>query len=179
MKHTKALAILALAAAASGCSQPEEAVRAFEVPNSLCGTPVSADLLSPLLPADGEKLEVKRRTPGMDGAMSCHAVVDGTIALSFFWEWEEIDTNPGRVARENPYVKLDTYESKDGTYVYSEKGGASRVTCEPVKTYRKGEKELYARIMVSDSGRPDAPSAEKLLKNYAKALEKLSECVQK
>ncbi|WP_432126639.1 hypothetical protein [Streptomyces sp. bgisy082] len=178
MKHTKALAILALAAAASGCSQPEEAVRAFEVPNSLCGTPVSPDLLSPLLPADGEKLEVKRRTPGMDGAMSCHAVVDGTIALSFFWEWR-IETDLAKVARSNPYVNLGTHEGKDGTYVYADKGGVSHVTCEPVQASLKEGGKMYARIIVSDKGRPDSAATEKLIRSYAKALEKLPECVQK
>ncbi|WP_432087519.1 MULTISPECIES: hypothetical protein [unclassified Streptomyces] len=179
MKYARTLALLALVVTASGCSQPEEAVRAFEVPNSLCGTPVSADLLSPLLPAGGEKLEVKRRDSPVGDSLSCSVVVDDTLVLSSSWGWEKIDTNPGREARSNPYVRRDKYESKDGTYVYAERGGVSRVACEPVKAHRKGEMELYTQILVSEQGRPDAPAVEKLLKNYAKALEKLSQCVQK
>ncbi|KOX26004.1 MULTISPECIES: hypothetical protein [unclassified Streptomyces] len=180
MKHAKALAVLALALAVSGCSQPEEeAVRAFEVPDSLCGTPVAPDLLSPLLPAGGEKIEVRQRDAAVRDALGCSVVVDNTVVLSSSWGWEEIETNPGREARENPYVRRDKYESKDGTYVYAERGGVGKVTCEPVKQHRKGEMELYLGIIVSDPGRPDAAAVEKLLKAYAKALEKLPQCVQK
>ncbi|MGY3339109.1 hypothetical protein ACVW0K_005208 [Streptomyces filamentosus] len=181
MKHAKArtLTALALALLVSGCSgTKEEEKRAFQVPDSLCGTPVSAALLSPLLPAGGDKLEVKRRHPGMKGALSCDVVVDGTTDLGVNWEWRETGTKPGRIARENPYVKHDTYESEDGRYVYADRGGVIRVVCEPVVEHRKGEAELFARVMVSNEGRSDAQAVKNLLVGYAEALSASAECVQ-
>ncbi|MFD8012911.1 hypothetical protein [Streptomyces sp. NPDC058955] len=179
MKYAKAVATLALVLLASGCSEAKEERRAFEVPDTLCGTPVPAELLSPLLPAGGDTLEVKRRHPSLKGALSCDVVVDGTAALGVDWEWREIGSNPGRVARENPYVKHDTHESEDGRYVYSDTGGVSRVDCEPVVEHRKGTSELFAAVSVSNDGRPDATAVKNLLVAYAKAVSASSECEQK
>ncbi|MFD4371634.1 hypothetical protein [Streptomyces sp. NPDC058486] len=179
MKYAKAAATLALVLLASGCSQAKEEKRAFEVPDSLCGTQVPAELLSPLLPAGGDKLEVKRRYPDMKGALSCDVVVDGTTDLGVDWEWREIGTSPGKIARENPYVKHDTYESEDGRYVYADRGGVIRVACEPVVKHRKGTAELFAKVMVSNEGRSDAAAVKNLLLGYAKALSASSECEQR
>ncbi|MFJ8133601.1 hypothetical protein [Streptomyces hydrogenans] len=179
MKYAKTVAAVVLALLASGCAQPKEEKRAFQVPDSLCGTPVAPELLSPLLPAGGDKLEVKRRHPGMKGALSCDIVVDGTTDLGVDWEWREIGTSPGRIARENPYVKHDTYASEDGRSVHAERGGVIRVDCEPVAEHRKGEMELFASVMVSNEGRSDADAVKNLLTAYAKALSTSSECERK
>ncbi|MFE5791296.1 hypothetical protein ACFQ8C_01840 [Streptomyces sp. NPDC056503] len=179
MKYAKTVAALALVLLASGCSQAKEEKRAFEVPDSLCGTPVPAELLSPLLPASGDKLEVKRRHPDMKGALSCDIVVDGTTDLGVDWEWRKIGPDPGRIARENPYVKRDTYESEDGRYVYADRGGVIRVTCEPVVEHRKGTSELFASVLVSNEGRSDSEAVKNLLEGYAKALSASPECEQK
>ncbi|GGR45919.1 hypothetical protein GCM10010497_56640 [Streptomyces cinereoruber] len=178
MKRPRALTILALMITVSGCSQSEEPERAFKVPDSLCGTPVPPDLLSPLLPAGGEKLEMKAAPRAAASASSCHLTVDGSAVLSSFWEWR-IETDLAKVARSNPYVNLGTHKGKDGTYVYADKGGVSHVTCEPVQVSLKEGGKMYARIIVSDKGRPDAAASENLIRSYAKALEKLPECVQK
>lgn len=176
MKYPKTLVVLALAIAASGCSQPREG-RAFEVPDSLCGTHVSPDLLSPVLPESGKSIEVRRSTPDMKGALSCKVVVDGTIALTAGWSWMAKGKTPRSVAYDNPYLKIAEYEGGDGAYVYSSTGGVSRVTCEPVVAHRKGAYELFAQIFVSD-GEKAAPAMEKLLQAYAKGLATSPECVQ-
>ncbi|MDX2294945.1 MULTISPECIES: hypothetical protein [Streptomyces] len=115
----------------------------------------------------------------MKGALSCDIAVDGTMDLGVDWEWRQTGSTPGRVARENPYVKHDTDESGDGRYVYSDTGGVIRVECEPVVKHRKETAELFAAVSVSNEGRPDAPAVKNLLLAYAKALSASSECVRK
>lgn len=176
MKYTKPLFILALAVAASGCSQPKEE-RAFEVPDSLCGTKVSPELLSPVLPGSGKDIEVERSTPGMKGALSCKVVVDGTTVLTAGWSWMEKGKTPRSVAYDNPYLKIAEHEGGDGKYVYSSTGGVSRVTCDPIVAHRKGAYELFAKIFVSE-GERSAPAMEKLITAYAETLSTSSECEQ-
>ncbi|MEU3609404.1 hypothetical protein AB0E83_28745 [Streptomyces sp. NPDC035033] len=178
MKHAKArtVAALALVLLASGCSQPKEEKRAFEVPDSLCGTPVPAELLSPVLPASGTKIEEERK-PGK-GYFSCRVVVDGTTVLTADWNWTEKGRTPRSVAYDNPYLDIAEHEGGGGKYVYSSTGGVSRVTCDPVVAHRKGKYELFARVFVSD-GEKSAPAMEKLITTYAEALSASSECEQK
>ncbi|GHA99257.1 hypothetical protein ACIQRS_00080 [Streptomyces termitum] len=179
MKHAKSLAPLALALLLAGCSQPPEEKRAFEVPGVLCGTEVSPALLSPLLPAGGEEIEVKRSDLIGGGMMTCKVSVDGATALSLGWNWGELGEPLRRAANDNPYLKLAKQETPDGRVVYGEESGATRVTCEPVVAHRKGNAELIATLKVFE-GRPDADAVKNLLVAYAKELEVSSEeCVRK
>ncbi|GHG36322.1 hypothetical protein [Streptomyces hydrogenans] len=176
MKYTKAVAALALVLLASGCSQPAEEKRAFQVPSALCGTPVPVELLSPALPASGERIEEERKDG--DGYFTCKVAVDGKSALTARWEWMKAGKTARSVAYDNPYRDLADVESEDKRYVYSGVGGVSRVTCEPVVAHRKGQAELFATIALSDREAP-APEMKKLLLAYAEALSDSSECVQK
>ncbi|MFJ6405009.1 hypothetical protein ACIQK9_05720 [Streptomyces hydrogenans] len=176
MKYAKATAALALVLLASGCSQPKEEKRAFQVPAALCGTPVSAELLSPALPAGGERIEEERKDG--NGYFTCKVSVDGKTALTASWEWMEAGKTARSVAYDNPYRDLADVESEDKRYVYSDTGGVSRVTCEPVVAHRKGQAELFATIALSEHEAP-APEMKKLLLGYAEALSDSSECVQK
>ncbi|MGW1013867.1 hypothetical protein ACWD4X_27980 [Streptomyces termitum] len=179
MKHAKSIAPLALALLLAGCSQPPEEKRAFEVPGVLCGTKVSPALLSPLLPAGGEKLEAERSAPVGGGMMTCEVAVDGTTALSLGWDWRKTGTSPGKVANDNPYLKLAEQKTPDGRVVYGEQSGAARVACEPAAAHRRGAYELFATLKVFE-GRPDADAVKNLLVAYAKELEVSSEeCVRK
>lgn len=178
MKYAKTLAALALVLLVSGCSQPKEEKRAFDVPDSLCGTPVSAELLSPVLPAGGKKIAEERK-PG-HGYLDCTVSVDGTNVFTAGWSWWKKGTRTANVAASQWGVKLDEHVSDDGTYTYADKGGVSRVTCpEPSVPARKTEGELFAQIFVSNNGQPDEAAMKKLIQAYAKALSASPECVQK
>ncbi|WP_031014171.1 hypothetical protein [Streptomyces sp. NRRL F-5727] len=178
MKHAKAVVAVALALLVSGCTQPEEEKRAFEVPDSLCGTPIPAELLSPVLPASGEKITEEQKVG--NGYFRCTVSVNGNSALSARWEWWDKGTRVTRVAGSQWGVRLDEHVSDDGTYTYADKGGVSRVTCpEPSVPRRKTENDLFAQIYISDYGRPDEAAMEKLIQAYAKALSASPECVQK
>ncbi|WLW53906.1 hypothetical protein [Streptomyces sp. YU58] len=65
----------ALALVAVGCGGSE----GYAVPDRVCGVPVDADTLSPLLP-DGEKLTENHRDKG-PGSESCRVTVDDTLVL--------------------------------------------------------------------------------------------------
>ncbi|MFB7577957.1 hypothetical protein [Streptomyces hydrogenans] len=180
MKHAKAriVAALAFALLASGCSQAKEEKRAFEVPDALCGTPVPAELLSPVLPAGGTRIEEEREDK--HGAQYCTVSVDGTSVLHAEWSWWGEGKRTTQVASSQLGVKLDEHVSDDGTYTYADKGGVSRVTCpEPSVPTRKGEMELYAQIYIAHNGRPDEAAMEKLIQAYAKGVSASPECVQK
>ncbi|GGY35926.1 hypothetical protein [Streptomyces omiyaensis] len=177
MKHAKAVAALALVLLVSGCSQAKEEKRAFQVPDSLCGTPVSADLLSPALPAGGEKVGEERKELG--GYFRCTVSVDGERALTAVWEWLEAGKTARSVAYNAPYRDLADVESSDKRYVYSDTGGVSRVTCEPAAAHRKGEAELFVTIALSEGRTAPAPEVKQLLLAYAEALSASSECVRK
>ncbi|WP_282694098.1 hypothetical protein [Streptomyces sp. CC208A] len=178
MKYAKATATLALVLLVSGCSQAKEEKRAFDIPDSLCGTPVSAELLSPVLPASGEKIAEERK-PG-HGYLDCTVSVDGTSVLTAGWSWWKKGTRTVNVAGSQWGVKLDEHVSEDGTYTYADKGGVSRVTCpDPSVPIRKTEGELFAQIFISNNGRPDEAVMEKLIRAYAKGVSESPECVQK
>ncbi|MEW5624982.1 hypothetical protein AB1388_00145 [Streptomyces hydrogenans] len=178
MTYARAVAALTLVLLASGCSEPEEEKRAFEVPTSLCGTPVPAELLSSLLPAGGEKIEEEEKNG--NGYFSCKVSVDGTDVLHASWSWWGEGTGATKVAGSMQGVDLDEHVSEDRTYTYADKGGVSRVTCpEPSVPTRKTEMELFAQIFVSGDGQPDEAAMEKLIQAYAKALSASPECVQK
>ncbi|MER6478863.1 hypothetical protein [Streptomyces filamentosus] len=178
MKHAKATATLMLVLFASGCSQAKEEKRAFEVPDSLCGTPVPAELLSPVLPASGEKITEEEKVG--NGYFRCTVSVDGTSVLNAKWTWWGKGTSTVNVAGSQWGVELDEHVSKDRTYTYADKGGVSRVTCpEPSVPTRKTEMELFAQIFLSNNGRPDEATMEKLIQAYAKSVSASPECVQK
>ncbi|MFE5791295.1 hypothetical protein ACFQ8C_01835 [Streptomyces sp. NPDC056503] len=146
------------------------------MPDSLCGTPVPAELLSPALPAGGEKLTEERKDG--NGYFRCTLSVDGTSVLDAKWDWTEAGRTARSVAYDNPYRDLADVESQDKRYVYSDTGGVSRVTCEPVVAHRKGQAELFATVALSDRQAP-APEVKKLLLAYAEALSASAECVRK
>ncbi|MEU2544879.1 hypothetical protein ABZ618_05465 [Streptomyces roseolus] len=180
MKHPKAqvVTVLALVLLASGCSQPTEQKRAFEVPDSLCDTPIPAELLSPVLPASGKKITEEQK-PG-NGYFRCTVSVDDNSVLNASWAWWEKGTKATKVAATQWGVKLDEHVSEDGTYTYSDKGGVGHVTCpEPSVPTRKTEGDLFAEIFISDDGQPDEEAMKNLIQAYAKAVSASSECVQK
>jgi hypothetical protein len=65
----------ALSVATVGCGGPGD----YTVPDRVCGVPVDADALSPLLP-DGEKLAESRTDKGR-GSVSCRVSVDDSLVL--------------------------------------------------------------------------------------------------
>ncbi|MFF7811345.1 hypothetical protein ACFZCF_05425 [Streptomyces sp. NPDC007945] len=180
MKHAKEriVAAVALVLLASGCSPAKEEKRAFEVPDSLCGTPVPAELLSLVLPAGGARVAAEREDK--HGAQYCTVSVDGTSALHAEWSWWGKGKRTTQVAASMRGVKLDEHVSEDGTYTYAAEGGVSRVTCsEPRIPTRKDEMELYAQIYIANDARPDEAAMEKLIQAYAKSVSASPECVRK
>ncbi|MFI9170380.1 hypothetical protein [Streptomyces lincolnensis] len=78
-RGTRALAAAvvagSLALAAAGCGESGD----YAVPDRVCGVPVDAGTLSPLLP-DGEKLTESRRDKGPE-SKSCRVTVDDTLVV--------------------------------------------------------------------------------------------------
>lgn len=178
MTYRKAMAALALALLVSGCAQAKEEERTFKVPDSLCGTPVPAELLSPVLPTGGETITEEKKIG--NGYFSCTVSVDGTGVLHVSWSWWGGGTSTTKVTSSQRGVRLDEHVSKDGTYTFADKGGASRVTCpDPRAPGRKGDTQLFAQIFLLAGGRPDEATMEGLIQVYAKGLSASSGCMQK
>ncbi|MFJ3929382.1 MULTISPECIES: hypothetical protein [unclassified Streptomyces] len=154
-------------------SEPEEK-RSFAVPSNLCGTGVPASVLDPVLPRSGETLTMRDRSKGV-GNTYCRVIVDDHLALSVFSEWKD-DPSVRRVALSNPYVDLATYESDDGTYMWSELGGAQRIPCPVAAEDHPDRNQLFVRVMIYNENVKDADTAKDLLLAYGTAVAASPEC---
>ncbi|MGW7357435.1 hypothetical protein ACWGI0_12580 [Streptomyces sp. NPDC054802] len=164
----------ALALALTACSQPEEK-RSFTVPPDLCGTPVPAAALDAILPKSGKTLETKARSREV-GYTHCQVNVDGFTVIAAFSEWKD-EPSVSKVARSNPFIDLDDHTSEDGTYMWSEQGGARRIPC-PVaaKAKQTDLNQLFIRILIHDEKLADADAAKDLLLAYSKSVADSKAC---
>ncbi|MFF8833534.1 hypothetical protein [Streptomyces sp. NPDC015131] len=167
-----AVVIAFLALAVPGCAGGSEK-RAFQVPPDLCGIPVAPSALEPVLPGSGSTLEATSRSRAV-GSTNCTVTVDKQSVLAAISEWQW-DASVREVAGSNPYLKLDQHISADGTYAYSEQGGASLVSC-PVAAKEHPGAQLYVRILIYEAGTHDEAGAKRLLQTYATAVAGSPQC---
>ncbi|GAA2517093.1 hypothetical protein [Streptomyces gobitricini] len=171
------VAVLAVAAhlalALTACSQPE-AKRSFAVPSDLCGTPVPAAAVDPVLPRSGKTLKTLARSREV-GRMHCRVVVDGTTVFSAISEWWA-DPSVRMVAYSNPYIDLGEHTSADGTYMWSGKGGVRRVPCPVAAKDHPDLNQLFVRLLIYSEEFSNADAAEDLLLAYAKAVADSADC---
>ncbi|MEV4684797.1 hypothetical protein [Streptomyces kurssanovii] len=163
----------ALALALTACSQPEEK-RSFAVPSDLCGTPVPTAVLDAILPKSGKTLEAKARSREV-GATHCRVNVDGATVIAAFSEWTD-EPSVSKVARSNPYLDLDDHTSEDGTYMWSERGGARRIPCPVAAKDHPDLNQLFVRILIHDEKLADADAAKDLLLAYSKSVADSKAC---
>ncbi|MFC8918968.1 hypothetical protein ACFT5C_24710 [Streptomyces sp. NPDC057116] len=100
--------------------------------------------------------------------------MDKQVVMGAFSEWHW-DKTVREVARSNPYVPIDRHVSTDGTYAYSDRGGASLVSC-PVAAKEHPGAQLFVRILLYEGGTSDAAASNKLLQAYAKSVADSPEC---
>ncbi|WP_432067270.1 hypothetical protein [Streptomyces sp. C10-9-1] len=176
MKLLSAWALaLTLALLLTSCASGPEERRSFTVPSDLCGTPVPPSVLDPVLPKGGRALTMDAFSTEV-GRTHCEVFVDGDdLALSVFSEWKD-DPSVRRVALSNPYVDLATYESDDGTYMWSELGGAQRIPCPVAAKDHPDLNQLFVRVMIFDRSFEDAAAAKDLLLAYGTAVAASPEC---
>ncbi|MFF7205928.1 hypothetical protein [Streptomyces sp. NPDC008141] len=121
-----ALAFFTLASGITACSTASNGeTKEYKVPSSLCGTPVSGELLSPFLPPGGS---VSSKTDGAAaaGIKRCEITVDEKPALTATTEWREKGERPSDVALDHQRVDMTDHEST-GTYLFSGTGAVGRV----------------------------------------------------
>ncbi|MET9670742.1 hypothetical protein ABZY19_36225 [Streptomyces sp. NPDC006475] len=121
-----ALALITLAGGVTACSTASSGEsKEYKVPSTLCGTPVSGELLSPFLPSGGSVSSKTEGTAGT-GIKRCEITVDEKPALTAATEWREKGERPSDVALDHKRVDMTDYEST-GTYLFSGTGAVGRV----------------------------------------------------
>lgn len=170
-----AIAVVSVGIFVSACTTGGES-RGFDVPKALCGTPVSPELLDPVLPKTGEKV-TEQLSDDIEGIRRCRLSVDGKVALSASTEWWGEGTRVTKVASSQAGVLLDEHVSKDGHYTYAEKGGVARVTCpDPAVPSRREDGELFATVFITDEGTPNESAMKDLVVAFADAAGKSEGC---
>ncbi|MFF4093053.1 hypothetical protein ACFYYY_04180 [Streptomyces sp. NPDC001834] len=150
----------------------DEAEREYRVPNALCGTSVSTELLSPFLPP-GKKVSEKSLTPA-DGIARCQVLVDGEIALVVSREWWSDKPNLTEIAQGQAYVELENF-SDDGRYIHSERGAVGKADCaRPVKPGN----ELFTVVQVPEPGRANADAVKALITGYTESMSSSDQCTR-
>ncbi|GAA2405828.1 hypothetical protein GCM10010420_37170 [Streptomyces glaucosporus] len=159
---------LLLGLGATACSTQE---RNYTIPEALCGTAISPDLLEPLLPP-GDKLSTTL-SDRVEGMKRCLVNVDGKQVLAVGTEWWEKGTSLRVAALTIANVDSDDKETEDGRYLYSENGAIGKVTCPKP---RKPDDDLLVTARVHEPGTPDEAAMKKLIAAYAEAVGKSDEC---
>ncbi|CAL9370298.1 hypothetical protein [Streptomyces radiopugnans] len=159
---------LLLCLGTTACSSQE---RNYEIPSALCGTAVSPDLTTPLLPP-GDRIS-STLSDRVEGVKRCLVDVDGQQVLALSTEWWKKGTSLGKAALVIPNVDPDDKETEDGRYLYSDTGAIGKVTC---PNPRKDDGDLFVAARVNEPGRPDEAAMKKLIAAYAEAVGKSGEC---
>ncbi|MBN3929649.1 hypothetical protein IQ279_08350 [Streptomyces verrucosisporus] len=159
---------LLLGLGTAACSVQE---RNYEIPSALCGTAVSPDLTTPLLPpGDTFSTTVSDR---VEGVRRCLVSVDGEQVLALSTEWWKKGTSLRKAALVIPNVDPDDKETRDGRYLYSDTGAVGKVACSDP---RKADGDLFVAVRVNGPGKPDEAAMKKLISAYAEAVGKSGEC---
>ncbi|MET9108330.1 hypothetical protein [Streptomyces zhihengii] len=168
-----AVVAASLALAGTACSGDAEK-RSFTVPSDLCGTPVPAAALDPVLPTSGEKLTADAKSREV-GDTHCRVAVDGESVLSVFSE-RRADPSVAKVARGNPHMDLSEHTSEDGTYMWSGQGGVRSIACPAVSKEHPDRGHVFVRVLIYDENRADADAAKDLVLAVAKSVAASEEC---
>ncbi|MCQ6552075.1 hypothetical protein NPS70_02490 [Streptomyces sp. C10-9-1] len=124
--------------------------------------PVPPSVLDLVLPDDGRTLTMEALSTEV-GRIHCEVFVgDEDPALGVFSEWKD-DPSVRRVALSNPYADLAEYESDDGTCMWSEWGGAQRISCPVAAEDHPDLNRLFVRVTIVDRSFEDAAARELLL----------------
>lgn len=152
----------------AGCGD-EGQKREYAVPDTLCGTAVDTDALSPFLPA-GKEITVRDRS--YSGSKGCEVVVDDKLVMTTTQLWMQEGTTTSLVAARQSLDDPDR-SAGNGRFVYSgyEAFGKTR-TC--VDTEYK--QELYTVIQAEGSERRDSEGMKRLIMSFTDEVEKSADC---
>ncbi|UNZ19851.1 hypothetical protein [Streptomyces sp. 891-h] len=144
----------------------------YATPNSLCGTPVEARLLDPLLPS-GKELSLKKVDVLLNhGIVHCELSVDGDVVFVATQEWRGRGTHALSVAELQPELEPENVEGgKD--FQYGQQGAAKRVACADPK--KKGW-DLFAITRIPGPQKPDLRAVKAFTENYSKAVAASPQC---
>ncbi|MCT4354060.1 hypothetical protein M5362_13060 [Streptomyces sp. Je 1-79] len=170
-------ATIAVVLTGAGCGAGEE-TRGFEVPKALCGTPIDAKLLEPVLPKSGQKIS-EELSDKIQGIRRCRVSVDGELVLSASTEWWGKGTTTVKVASSQMGVRLDEHVSEDRSYTYADMGGTGHVTCpDPKNANMRENGELFTTVFITKEGIPDESAMKDLVLAYTKAIGASEECTR-
>ncbi|MFF2203887.1 hypothetical protein [Streptomyces sp. NPDC058145] len=167
------LAVPAVGLAMTACSPgASSAKREYAVPSSLCGTPVPASALEPLLPA-GKK--ISSRKSGSPGYARCQVSVDGQLVLSSIIERWQPRTTLSNVAFGTYGLTAASIKMEAQRFIVSESAAVERVDCNPK---RKDAAEVFTVIRKHHDS-VDAAAMEKAIAEFADAASTSAECTEK
>ncbi|MFG3260025.1 hypothetical protein [Streptomyces sp. NPDC048172] len=116
----------------TGCGDdaPE---REYAIPQELCGVPVKAKLLGPLLPGGKKTLEKEHMGTEDTGGLSCDLVVDEHSAIGVFSTWESTTPEPtdagGTGSLRNPSPPESPATLRGGSYIVGDRIAKAAVPC--------------------------------------------------
>ncbi|MFJ9198461.1 hypothetical protein [Streptomyces flaveolus] len=148
------------------------------LPQSLCGTRVSAGDLKPLIPAEGEITErndVDRRDP--QPASWCSLNVNGKTALDLRFAWHDDEVDPVKVAGSVKSVSYLELPERATTYPRTAVGNNGAIATAPCRT--KGGAYFTLSVLLKGTNLTDTGyrnDIEKFMRAYFPATVKTLHC---
>jgi hypothetical protein len=175
MRRALALAGV-LTVAVAGCGTSRE----YAVPDRLCGVPVAADALSPLL-RDGEKLAESSRNEGR-GSVSCRVSVDNSLVL--YLAGDVTNRGAAGVSPENQGLRRlgnpALVEGVGDAAAVADRGAKAMVMC----TYQDEPREFVGLVQLEGEDLVPAETSQRrdallaLLKSWFPAAAEADGCVR-
>ncbi|WP_219933788.1 hypothetical protein [Streptomyces sp. NWU49] len=163
--------MLALAAvsALTGCSGSDKEKK-YDVPESLCGTPLDPSIIAELLPS-GKSINVQEKNP-VPGLKRCQVNIDKKLAFRVSQEWWEEGDTVVDVAKGVPQVKSAEL-TDDSDSLLTGTGGVQRAHC--ADSERPGH-ILFTTAQVYADGVDDSAAMRELITEYTRAVEESTVC---
>ncbi|MCP3770352.1 MULTISPECIES: hypothetical protein [Streptomyces] len=153
---------------AAGCSN-EKNDRDYAVPDSLCGTPVSAKELTPFLPG-GKQIKVSEEFHS--GTKVCNVVVDRTLILTATQAWVAEGRTTAYFASGQTLKKIE-HSIESGRFRFSGNEGFGKTRNCMDRRYKQ---ELYVALQAQGSEHSDPNAMKRLITSYADRVEDSAAC---
>ncbi|MFH9733495.1 hypothetical protein [Streptomyces sp. NPDC017260] len=152
----------------TACSSQEQD-RDYAVPDSLCGTSVNAEEITPFLPA-GKSIEVTKEEHY--ATEICKVVVDETLILTATQAWVGQGKTTAYFAS-GQTLETPKLSAESGRYRFSGNEGFGKTrSC----VDREHKQELYVALQFQGSKHSDSDAIEQLVTAYTEKVEDSSAC---